>query len=192
MKTQMKPMIWLLTLLALLSAPHLASAYYDPGVQRWINRDPLGEKGSRNASQFVANNPPNEMDPLGWWSTGGKSDGTENTIVCDGKGGIRVQLGSKNVPSTPSCILDCIKQHEESHKGDALKENPDICKGKADGTYVLASKSAQAATERKASEAELDCLNRVLTQCPDRDCSVDRVQARINQVTQFHDSFPAH
>ena len=43
MKTQIKPMIWFLTLLALFSAPHLASAYYDPGVQRWINRDPLGD-----------------------------------------------------------------------------------------------------------------------------------------------------
>jgi hypothetical protein len=43
MKTQMNLMIWLLTLLALLSTPHLASAYYDPGVQRWINRDPLGD-----------------------------------------------------------------------------------------------------------------------------------------------------
>jgi hypothetical protein len=41
MKTQMKPMIWSLALLALFSTPHLASAYYDPGVQRWINRDPL-------------------------------------------------------------------------------------------------------------------------------------------------------
>jgi hypothetical protein len=46
MKTQMKPMIWLLTLLALLSGPHLASGYYDPGVQRWINRDPIGDNGS--------------------------------------------------------------------------------------------------------------------------------------------------
>ena len=45
MKTQMKPMIWLVTLLALFCAPHLASAYYDPGVQRWINRDPCGEVG---------------------------------------------------------------------------------------------------------------------------------------------------
>jgi hypothetical protein len=46
MKTQMKPMIWSLALLALFSTPHLASAYYDPGVQRWINRDPLAGVGS--------------------------------------------------------------------------------------------------------------------------------------------------
>ena len=34
-----------MTLLAVLSATPLALAYYDPGVQRWINRDPLGEPG---------------------------------------------------------------------------------------------------------------------------------------------------
>jgi hypothetical protein len=45
MQTQVKAVIWFLTLLALFSAPHLASAYYDPGVQRWINRDPISERG---------------------------------------------------------------------------------------------------------------------------------------------------
>ena len=45
MKIQMKHTIWFLTLLPLLSAPHMASAYYDAGVQRWINRDPLREPG---------------------------------------------------------------------------------------------------------------------------------------------------
>jgi hypothetical protein len=45
MKIETKTMTWFLTLLALLTAPHLASAYYDPGVQRWINRDPINELG---------------------------------------------------------------------------------------------------------------------------------------------------
>jgi hypothetical protein len=39
-----KLLVRLLALTALLSAPSLASAYYDPGVQRWINRDPLGDE----------------------------------------------------------------------------------------------------------------------------------------------------
>src|ERR1019366_8510878 len=57
MKRQMKPIIWFLTLLALLTAPHLASAYYDPGVQRWINRDPIGTRGGVNLYGFVRNRP---------------------------------------------------------------------------------------------------------------------------------------
>ena len=45
MKTQMKRLLGFLTLLALFSVPHPASAYYDPGMQRWINRDPLATAG---------------------------------------------------------------------------------------------------------------------------------------------------
>lgn len=53
MKTHQKPLLRFLILLALVSAPHLASAYYDPGVQRWINRDPLGESGFETARCLV-------------------------------------------------------------------------------------------------------------------------------------------
>lgn len=38
-------MLRLLTVLALLSAAPQAWAYYDPGVQRWLNRDPAMEQG---------------------------------------------------------------------------------------------------------------------------------------------------
>ena len=66
------------TLLALLSASHLARAYYDPGTQRWINRDPLGDPGFEllrqrglrmtldpNAYRFVQNDPVDHLDELG-------------------------------------------------------------------------------------------------------------------------------
>ena len=79
MKTQIKPLIRFLPLLALLSAPHLASAYYDPGVQRWINRDPLLQIEFRAFTRapapvttaeirtyvFVRNQPLTLVDPLG-------------------------------------------------------------------------------------------------------------------------------
>jgi RHS repeat-associated protein len=60
--------------------PHLtAPAHYDPGVQRWINRDPLGEPGFElirdqptsvlggepHRYLFVANNPISRTDSLG-------------------------------------------------------------------------------------------------------------------------------
>jgi RHS repeat-associated protein len=45
MKTQMRSLLWALALLFLLSPTNLASAYYDPAAQRWLNRDPLGEEG---------------------------------------------------------------------------------------------------------------------------------------------------
>ena len=64
----MKPTIWFLTLLALLSAPHLASAFYDPGVQRWINRDPIAESGGFNLYCFLRNEPTAHLDSFGYRS----------------------------------------------------------------------------------------------------------------------------
>jgi hypothetical protein len=82
----MKPIIRFLTLLILLSAPHLASAYYDPGVQRWINRDPVVDLGvvrlctpptaARLAGRaldlysFVRNRPLESRDGFGLWEQG--------------------------------------------------------------------------------------------------------------------------
>jgi RHS repeat-associated protein len=61
-------------LLALLATLALASqAYavgywgrdYDPNLQRWIQRDPIGERGGLNLYGFVGNNPISFVDPLG-------------------------------------------------------------------------------------------------------------------------------
>lgn len=43
-----------------------ASAFYDPGLQRWINRDPIAEEGGINLFSYVENDPANDVDPLGW------------------------------------------------------------------------------------------------------------------------------
>ena len=50
--------IWLLTLTK-------ASAFYDPSVQRWINRDPIEEQGGVNLFGFVGNESVNSFDPFG-------------------------------------------------------------------------------------------------------------------------------
>jgi RHS repeat-associated protein len=42
--------------------------YYDPGLGRFLNRDPLGEAGGENLYAFVGNGPVNRLDVLGaWW-----------------------------------------------------------------------------------------------------------------------------
>lgn len=61
----------LLALLAGLTLAHQARAVgywgrmYDPNLQRWIQRDPIGEQGGINLYQFVGNNPVNRTDPWG-------------------------------------------------------------------------------------------------------------------------------
>jgi hypothetical protein len=54
----------ILFLIALASAP-LGQAYYDPGIQRWINRDPIKEEGGVNLYGYVGNEPTLMIDALG-------------------------------------------------------------------------------------------------------------------------------
>lgn len=39
--------------------------FYDPNLQRWINRDPISEQGGNNLYQFVGNEPISGADELG-------------------------------------------------------------------------------------------------------------------------------
>ena len=39
--------------------------FYDPNLQRWLNHDPIGERGGINLYGFVGNNPVNYVDPFG-------------------------------------------------------------------------------------------------------------------------------
>ena len=52
-------------LVALLLSIQTVWAYYDPGVQRWINRDPAGVRGGINGHAFLGNNPQNRSDAFG-------------------------------------------------------------------------------------------------------------------------------
>src|ERR1035441_9807453 len=56
----------LVCLLFLLITLPTASAYYDPGVQRWVNRDPLLEEGGINLYSGIGNRAVNAVDPWGW------------------------------------------------------------------------------------------------------------------------------
>lgn len=52
------------------------------------------------------------------------------TVVCDGKGGYRVDMKGKDILMQASCL----RKHEESHIEDFNKTCPVGCKGQPDGT----------------------------------------------------------
>jgi uncharacterized protein RhaS with RHS repeats len=64
MKTTPAKLMFLIAVLTL-SLRQAACAYYDPGMQRWINRDPVEEKGGINVYQLVFNDPLSAVDPFG-------------------------------------------------------------------------------------------------------------------------------
>ncbi len=39
--------------------------FYDPNLQRWISRDPIGEDGGFNLYGFIGNDPMGMLDPWG-------------------------------------------------------------------------------------------------------------------------------
>ena len=57
-------MFWLVSVLWLLLVAN-ASAFYDPGLQRWINRDPSEEEGGFNLYVPNDNDPTDGIDPDG-------------------------------------------------------------------------------------------------------------------------------
>ncbi|MFO1511504.1 MAG: RHS repeat-associated core domain-containing protein [Verrucomicrobiota bacterium] len=63
--------IILILIAALVGMVEVANAFYDPGLQRWINRDPIWEEGGVNLYAPTGNEPVNGVDVLGLWNTCG-------------------------------------------------------------------------------------------------------------------------
>ncbi len=52
-------------IVVLVGMVEVANAFYDPGLQRRINRDPIKEEGGLNLFQFTGNEPVSRFDPRG-------------------------------------------------------------------------------------------------------------------------------
>lgn len=56
---------YMLMVVLFLATTHQAHAFYEPNQQRWLNRDPIQERGGINLYTYVANSPIKNIDPLG-------------------------------------------------------------------------------------------------------------------------------
>jgi hypothetical protein len=96
------------------------------------------------------------------WSVPGTTNPTDNTIVCDGKGGVAVQLDSARDPQVAACTDKCTTQHENIHLGEAVASTPNVCQGQPQGAEVAVRNSLLNGTECRAHTAEIDCLKNEL------------------------------
>jgi RHS repeat-associated protein len=163
--------------------------YYDPNVGRFVNEDPVRFDAGQNFYRYVRNNPPLLIDPTGLLEIL-PADPTINTVVCNGHGGMRIQIGMpRSSPLQEKCTEDCIKAHEGSHLADDTAANPKICKGKAKGAVIgFSNPDEQKVGEIKAYTAELDCLNNKKLQHFCKDCFqplMDAIQNAGDRINAF-------
>jgi len=89
---------------SVLALSYYGYRWYDANLQRWINRDPIGERGGLNVYAFVYNQPSRSVDSLGL------RDCPPNHKPCGtlNPGASQEQTASPNAPCTKHCqyILD--------------------------------------------------------------------------------------
>ncbi|MFA6162539.1 MAG: DUF4157 domain-containing protein [Methylobacter sp.] len=166
------------------TSPLPGGGFVDPfkegkqSIESWI----VGGKETSMSN----NNTRDDDDLLGSWVVGGAATPGTNTIKCDGSGGIVVQAEGTGNAAQTACLRDCIIQHEESHKTDALAANANICNGATSGNIVTVNTAAERrATEVRASNVEINCLRAK----PETDACRATIADRIRQMIAYRDSF---
>jgi RHS repeat-associated protein len=88
--------------------------FSDPNLQRWINRDPTGERGSANLYRFINNSGLNKVDALGLCPSGTCDKWTINVLTMQsGDIGIGGLVLNAELIADPSC---CIVPHTQLYK----------------------------------------------------------------------------
>lgn len=166
--------------------------YYQPRLQRFISEDPIGFRGRDvNLYGYVQNNPTSLIDPYGLEAFGSRelAEPWRNTIICDGSGGIVVQVPLDISPNRLRCgVRDCKAEHENYHLGQALKRSPNICLGQRRGAVVPALEQAERVKEEiNAHGIEINCLLKKLknSSC---DCK-DTLEQEIGEVSDEREKY---
>lgn len=163
--------------------------YYDPSLGRFISEDPIGFGGGTHFYRYASNNPVLFDDPLGLWRNTGKPASPEdNTIICNGLGGIAIQIPKDQ---DLSCgIGNCIWRHENQHRREALASNPGICRNVAKGIQVdFSNNQERKAGEIAASTVEINCLEAALKKAKCDHCKEDiqQYKKKVEDYRSFYE-----
>lgn len=121
------------------------------------------------------------------WSTNGQIELRDrNTIVCDGKGDVKIQIGLIGNADQTACLQECVKDHERSHRTDAKKSTPDLCKGKMENEAIVPNERTRKASEIDAYNVEIGCLER--QRVTDSDKCQKIIEERLKFIRSYRDS----
>jgi RHS repeat-associated protein len=154
--------------------------YYDPRYGRFISEDPAS---AVEPYSYVGGNPVRFVDPAGLWRTTGKpAPKKANTLICDGAGGIAIQVTDVGTPAQAKCLESCMREHEESHKRNVLISQPNVCVGVKKGIQLeYSSRNEENIEELGAYNDEIKCL-----EGKKGDCKCDQIiDDRIIQLRQL-------
>jgi RHS repeat-associated protein len=170
--------------------------FYDPSLQRWLNRDPIGEIDGPNLYTTLANSPVSRYDPVGLANSPKPSN---NPCSCpcgapgidQGDAGGVVCCGGKAYacvwdPSGPTgtakgkakaIIAKCILKHEDTHLGST------VCPPSGGPTrgYPPPGVSNKLG-ECAAYKAEMTCLKSSIGQCDGDPQCIGEVIADMKDV----------
>ncbi|MBF5005255.1 RHS repeat-associated core domain-containing protein [Diaphorobacter caeni] len=145
--------------------------FYDTHLARYITQDPLGFMGGIHMYAYAGNNPLRNIDPLGLreaFAKYGPPAPEVNTVVCDGNGGMKVQVSARQaaVKDAATCgVINCIEVHEKQHVQDLntlYKNTGELCKGiPANAQIGFANACLRYISEIKAYDAGLACLKKL-------------------------------
>ena len=205
MKTSHTKLLPLTLLLFTTVAEMPASAFYNPNTGRWLNRDPIAEKGGRNLWGFSRNDLNNRLDALGLRGrpqafvdrcadpcagVPEEERAVGGVVCCKGKTYICIwktggNTGATN-PTARSIIDECVRQHENDH----LKYPfycPGICNFGWGWPTIAKSRGNPFAEHCQIYSEEVNCLQGGTGRCgEDADCA-GQLQQEINAVIRERD-----
>jgi hypothetical protein len=155
---------------SLWACPRIAHAYYDPSLARWINRDPIAERGGLALHRFVRNAPITHRDLWGH-SLNAETPSARNELFeslpadyshvqCDGNGNFEIVISPEDQESP---WRHCAIQHEEQHLRD-MEERFGVhaCDGVPRGSTPVGPDydAFRRQTECAANKQSLECMRR--------------------------------
>jgi hypothetical protein len=185
-----------LALIIWLFLPQTAQCFYNPSAGRWLNRDPIAERGEVSLYVFSRNGPIDKIDPLGQKCIDPcgqfkRPEGLAGAVICcEGDKYICAWGPFPTImnPKATAVITNCILDHENFHADD-VKEC-DKCR-KDIYRPDWKRKHIQPSSECKAWTAEYNCLvssieNTAVVNCGnDRDCRLDVMGWANNVYREF-------